>query len=502
MRAAETDDDPPAGELVTDLAEALPEARRSVAVSVEPEKTEKPDRTAEKPAAATDDEPAEPTAESSAIDVPAGAATARTTTATDRAPRRARAEAAAETTTAVAALRMTPQSEPRKPATLLNVVGSIVLNLVGGLVRLIDGPPMLPANSTVTVRTSSLNLPIGKGRTVQADWYFPDTVDDTTRLVYLQHGFLASSPMYSYTAADLAERTNSIVVAPSLSSNFFAPDAAWVGGSTMHRAMAELFVGDRAALTESASTAAGYDITLPTKFVMVGHSAGGTMVTSTAGFMVDNGAIDDLAGIVMLDGVEPANSRLVSEALAKLSGDAHGPLYLISSQRYFWSRGGDMADKMSLARPHEFTGVGLEGGMHIDYMTGGNLLLQIAQYVVGGFSQPRNVHAAGMITAGWVNDMFAGTTEHGVYGDAHQQIPVQTPAGTAMAVVLPLGNPPRPVWPVWLDAVLTAVLDFVGNHLAVYEPLRGYDVEVGYPLATSASSASTRGSDGSALAVA
>lgn len=392
-----------------------------------------------------------------------------------------------DTATEVATLQTTARTEPRRSASLLNVVGSVVVNLLIGVVHLVDGPPVLPAGSTVTVRTGSLKLPVGKGRTVAADWYFPETVNDSTRLVYLQHGFLASGPMYSYTAAKLAERTDSIVVAPSLSSNFFAPDAAWVGGSTMHRAVAELFVGDRAALNESATAAAGYELTLPTKFVLVGHSAGGTLVTSAAGFMADNGAVDDLMGIVMLDGVEPSGSRLVSDALAKLTGDADRPIYLISSQRYFWSRGGDMADKLTLARPGRFTGVGLEGGLHIDYMTGGNTLLQLAQYVVGGFSQPRNVYAASSITAGWVNDLFDGTRD-GLYGDARQSIPIETPAGTATAVVLPLGNPPRPVWPVWLDVLLTAIFDFGGRYLFVYEPLRGYDV----PEERSAASVSLR----------
>ncbi|MEZ0340460.1 alpha/beta hydrolase [Mycobacterium sp. pV006] len=528
VRAAEADDESLAGEtepgtgtnfetnfetgIGTGVAEPVSEVRRAVTVNVEPDA---PGPVAERPAATTDDEPAE-TAAAATDDEPAqppaqpvgdaAAAVAATPPAADRAQAaslHARTEAAAAThTTAVTTLRTPPRAEPQRRATLVNVVGSMVLNLIGAVVRLIDGPPMVPANSTVTVRTSSLTLPIGKGRTVQADWYFPETVTDTTRLVYLQHGFLASAPMYSYTAAELAERTNSIVVAPTLSSNFFAPDAAWVGGSTMHRAMAELFAGERAALNESASAAAGYDVILPTEFVMVGHSAGGTMVTSTAGFMADNGAIDDLIGIVMLDGVEPAGSRLVSDALAKLTGEAHRPIYLISSQRYFWSRGGDMADKLSLARPHEFTGVGLEGGMHIDYMTGGNRLIKFAQYVVGGFSQPRNIHAAGLITAGWVNDLFSGTRVDGVYGEPHEVIPVETSAGTATAVVLPLGYPSRPVWPIWLDTVLTAVFEFLGEYVFVYEPLRGHEVGVGYPAATSASSSSTRGSDGAGLAVA
>ena len=71
-----------------------------------------------------------------------------------------------------------------------------------------------------------------------ADWYYPDTEQPPARLIYLQHGFLASGPMYSYTAAYLAEGTNSIVVAPSLTSNPFAEDAFWLGGDGMHRAVA------------------------------------------------------------------------------------------------------------------------------------------------------------------------------------------------------------------------------------------------------------------------
>lgn len=368
------------------------------------------------------------------------------------------------------------EQAPTRAPSLINVVGSVVLNVLVGLIHVVDGPPVLPPNSTVTVRTSSLDLSIGAGRSVQADWYFPEDANESTRLVYLQHGFLASGPMYSYTAARLAERTNAIVVAPSLTSNFFAPDAAWVGGSTMHRAVADLFVGDRAALRESASLAAGYAIDLPTTFVLVGHSAGGSMVSSVAGFMADNGAIRDLAGVVMLDGVEPAGSRLVSEALAKLRGDNDRPIYLISSERYFWSRGGDMADKMQLARPDRFNGVGLAGGLHIDYMEGGNRLVQFAQYLVGGFSLSRNIGAAENITAGWVDDLFSGTSARGIYGEPGSVIPVATPSGTATAVVLPLGEPARPVWPPLLDAFLTAIFDFGGRYLFVYEPLRGVEL--------------------------
>ncbi|MEH3139278.1 MAG: alpha/beta hydrolase [Mycobacterium kyogaense] len=374
-----------------------------------------------------------------------------------------------------------PLPSPPRRTRLLNVVGSLVLNSLVGLIHLADGPPVLPPNSTVTVRTSSLTLPIGMGRSVQADWYFPEDADDSSRLIYFQHGFLASGPIYSYTIARLAERTDSIVVAPSLSSNFFSPSAEWVGGSTVQRAVADLFVGDRRALTESASAAAGYEFTLPQKFVLVGHSAGGTLVTSVAGFLADNGAIDDLQGIVMLDGVEPAGSPFVNNALSKLRGTDYRPIYLISSDRYFWSRNGDMADKLQLARPDDFNGVHLVGGRHIDYMLGGNKIIQFAEYLTAGFSKPQNIAAAEILMAGWVNDLFSVTTSQGIYGQPGQEIPIPTSAGTANAVVLPLGYPARPVWNPVLEAVLTAILDFGGRNWFVYEPLPGHEVPVGAP---------------------
>ncbi len=131
-------------------------------------------------------------------------------------------------------------SAPRAPS-VINFVGSIVLNVVMGLIHTFDGAPVLPVGSNVTVKTSTLTIPVAGGRTVEADWYFPDDSEKPTRLIYFQHGLGASGPMYSYTDAD----------------------GAWLGGTPMQQAVADLFEGDRAALTESTSAAAGYEVTLP-----------------------------------------------------------------------------------------------------------------------------------------------------------------------------------------------------------------------------------------------
>jgi hypothetical protein len=358
-------------------------------------------------------------------------------------------------------------SAPRAPSAI-DLVGSLVMNVVVGLIHTIDGPPVLPPGSNVTVRTSSLDIPVAGGRTVEADWYFPNGPTPPTRLIYLQHGFGASSPMYSYTAAVLAEQTNSIVVAPSITSNFFDPDAAWLGGRPMQRAVADLFVGDRQALTQSASAAVGHDMTLPTRFVLAGHSMGGALVMGAAGEMVGNGAIDDLAGVLLLDSVDVDNT--VPRALQQLSGVNYRPVYNISSERYVWNMYGRVADQLEAARPGQFNGVMLVGGRHIDGGQGGNPLLQFSEYLIAGVSQPRNVDAVQILAVGWVNDMFAGTHD-GIYGAPQHVLRIGTPAGTAEAVVLPFTSTDT-VYATPFDGVLAVILETLQKYF-VYEPVNG-----------------------------
>ena len=87
--------------------------------------------------------------------------------------------------------------------------------------------------------------------------------------------------MYNYTAARLAENTNSIVVVPTFTSNFFVGDGLWINGPALQPVVADLFTGSRQALTASA-LAAGYaeryglnaaDAELPRAFALSGHSA-------------------------------------------------------------------------------------------------------------------------------------------------------------------------------------------------------------------------------------
>jgi hypothetical protein len=86
--------------------------------------------------------------------------------------------------------------------------------------------PLLPGATNgvtgVQVGHSRLEIPGAFiGNTVAADWYFPTQADgtiDAQGVIWLQHGFGARNIFYSALATDLAQRTNSIVVAPNLSS--------------------------------------------------------------------------------------------------------------------------------------------------------------------------------------------------------------------------------------------------------------------------------------------
>jgi hypothetical protein len=314
---------------------------------------------------------------------------------------------------------------------LLSAIGTIVFNLYGLAISVVGGPPILPAGSTVTVRSSTLQIDCGDGYTVPADWYIPNTAAPPTGLIYLQHGFLAAGPWYSHTAAALAEQTNSIVVAPSITSNFLSCDACWLGAPPMQQAVANLFEDENTALAESA-LAAGYTGPIPDQVVLVGHSLGGALVAGTGRYMVDNETVDRLAGVVMLDGVGLDGS--MASSLDEVPDGI--PIYQLGAPRYFWNLSGVGSDALLEARDG-FVGVTLVGGSHVDAMRGGNPLIQFSQQLVSGLSRTENVAAAQILMVGWINDMFVGNRRAGIYLDPSEEFVFDTPAGGATVVALP-----------------------------------------------------------------
>ncbi|MGV9798319.1 hypothetical protein ACWDTP_09685 [Mycobacterium sp. NPDC003449] len=251
----------------------------------------------------------------------------------------------------------------------------------------------------------------------------------------MQHGFFRSKSNVLALAVQLAERTNSIVVAPTVTSNPFVTDGCWINGDEIHRATASLFAGDRAALTASASAAAGRPVTLPAAFVVAGHSAGGNMAAAVAGYTTENGAISDLRAVVMFDGVD--NEGAITAAAGKLTGANTRPIYQIAAECWVCNAFGSGTDALVNARPGMFVGVKLIGGTHVDAEgASSGLLAQLAC----GFPLSQNVAAVRVIAAGWITDAFTGSNT-GVTGEPGEKIPV---AG-ATAVVL--GAPTQSLGP-------------------------------------------------------
>ena len=292
-------------------------------------------------------------------------------------------------------------------AEMLDDIGTAIYNFYTGAMQFLAGPVRAPLGSNVRVESSTLQ--IGDVE-VPADWYFPDT-DEPAGIIYLQHGFMATASFYSATAAYLAEKTLSIVVAPTLTWNIFDIDGYPLMLSRTHRAVADLFTGDRAALNASAQ-AAGYHKTLPSRLVLAGHSAGGGLAVGVAGYLADRDATGDLAGVVMLDGVGFGDH--LSSDLAKIPRDI--PVYNLAGEPYGWNDFGGASTDLAEARPGEFTGVLVNGGLHADAMQSSSPMIQFASYLATGFSKPWNVAAGEMLSAGWISDMLYGTHTARLYG--------------------------------------------------------------------------------------
>jgi acetyl esterase/lipase len=302
---------------------------------------------------------------------------------------------------------------PPTTPTLLDIIAKLSARFYDAYtdaMQFFAGPVRAPFGSTVRVESSTLT--IGGHKEVPADWYFPDT-EEPTGLIYLQHGILSNGSFYSATASYLAEKTNSIVVVPTLTWNPFDTGNYPLEWPSTGRAIAALFAGDRAALTASAQ-AAGYDGALPTRVVLAGHSAGGGLIAMIARFMAEGGDGDDLAGVVMFDGV--GTLSYLSEDLAAIPESI--PVYNIGAAPSSWNWYGDTNRKLQTVRPGMFTGLTLAGGRHADGMQTTSPVVQYFSYLMLGFSSPLNVMANRVLAAGWINDMFAGTHTDGLY-DAH-----------------------------------------------------------------------------------
>jgi lipocalin len=244
----------------------------------------------------------------------------------------------------------------------------------------------------VTAGSSSLTIPDGpEGYVTSADWYFPTQADgrvSVNGLVWLQPGDTAAlATQAAQIARQIADQTNSIVVVPVMNQSGRYSNAA------MQQAVADLMLGNRVALSTSA-TAAGYKGALPEPFLFAGQSAGGGFAAEVAARTVDNRAADagPLLGVVMFDGVASPDQFAVS--IAKLDS-MNIPLYQIASPPQAANNWGGTTEQLVAFHPSEFVGVQFDDISPLD--------------------------AAITLATGWIKDMYAdrGPTDpfYGIYGD-------------------------------------------------------------------------------------
>ncbi|SUA14378.1 Lipocalin family protein [Mycolicibacterium aichiense] len=307
--------------------------------------------------------------------------------------------------------------------------------------------PVAPTNGVtgVLVGHSRLDLPGAFiGKTVAADWYFPTQVDgsvDAQGVIWLQHGFGATNTFYSALAKDLAQQTNSIVVAPTLSSIPMTFSGGCLTCEVTQQDAAALLGPDRATLLSSATAAGFTGVALPERFVLAGHSAGGGFATAVADDYLGGADAQydpsDLVGVLMFDGV--SNGALTGSFASQVAdlAAADKPIYQIAAPAQSWNLFGATTNVLAETLPGTFIGVVLQNGSHVDSMLGVNPLFNVVLQLVTKRVPAGNTAAVYTLSNGWINDMYAGATpeapQYGFYPAANQQVIM----GPTAAVGLP-----------------------------------------------------------------
>lgn len=344
-------------------------------------------------------------------------------------------------------------ASPTAPAT--GLAAATMLNLLSGATAprqsvAASATPTLPVEPTngvtgVIVGHSRLDIPGAFiGNTVAADWYFPTQADGTVNaqgVIWLQHGFGATNTFYSALAQNLAKSTNSIVVAPTLSSIPITFSGGCLNCASSQQAAAEMFGPDRSTLLSSATAAGFTGEALPERFVLAGHSAGGGFATAVAADYLDGNDTQydptDLVGVVMFDGV--SNGALNGSFAAQVAelGAAGKPIYQIAAPAQSWNLFGATTNVLAATLPGDFVGVVLQGGSHVDSMLGVNPIFDAVLQLVTKRVPAGNTAATYTLSNGWINDMYAGATpeapKYGLYAASNQQIIM----GPTAAVGLP-----------------------------------------------------------------
>ncbi|GIE33633.1 hypothetical protein Ait01nite_066780 [Actinoplanes italicus] len=241
-----------------------------------------------------------------------------------------------------------------------------------------------------------------------ADWYFPATTSPKA-LVYLQHGFSRAND----NVADLARKYQAagyLVVAPTLpSADIYGCTVNNLGNNTAFLNSVATWIGDAAnpsgALARSYAAAAAKagrsGSTLPSRYVLAGHSAGGEAVTYIANRLrtAHPAAFANVQHLQLLDPVKSIFGNNMASGLNGLAGTSL-PILTISSPPYLANSDASGTVELTGTLDRPFLGVRLTTGSHCDAEGASTNVLCT---LTAGTSQAANVAALQTLAVNWAS---------------------------------------------------------------------------------------------------
>ncbi|GAB2839242.1 hypothetical protein GCM10022221_43460 [Actinocorallia aurea] len=252
-----------------------------------------------------------------------------------------------------------------------------------------------------------------------ADWYLP--AGTPKGLVWLQHGFARSKNAVADLAGKYAAQ-GYVAFAPSLPiANLFGCTLQNLGNNTDFMANIGKLFGQAASsggqlatsFAKAKAAANRPELTLPTKLVFSGHSAGGEAVTYVANRVRTDypATFANLRGLVLLD---PVNAVIGSNLKTGLQGlnTTTKPILTVSGADGTCNSSGSGTDLVQAELDRPFVGARLTTGSHVDAEGASTDAIGT---LACGTSNPANVAILQSLAVTWLTDQFEGTTTAAYY---------------------------------------------------------------------------------------
>ncbi|MEU5882464.1 hypothetical protein [Spirillospora sp. NPDC047279] len=259
-----------------------------------------------------------------------------------------------------------------------------------------------------------------------ADWYFP--TGQPQGLIWLQHGFARANDHVRDLAGKYAG-AGYLVFSPTLpSAHLLGCTLQNIGNNTdFLNNVADLFgkASDPAdklgrSLAAARSQAGRPEVTMPSRMLFSGHSAGGEAALYVADRVRSTypGAWSGLRGLVLLDPVKSFIGDNTDASLGRLAGTAL-PILTVSAPNSTCNNSGSGTAAVQSILRKPFVGVRITSGVHTDAEGAST---DSVGTIACGTPQAANVAILQTLAVGWARDGFNGTRTPDYYpGGAYYQ---------------------------------------------------------------------------------